>query len=159
LIPFPAWEGGMKTIALQSQSKKRILYIEDHKDSREMLAVMLRCDVYEVATATSAADGLSIARLEQFDLYILDSRFTDGTGLDLCRQIRAYDPGTPIIFYSSLAFASDIQAGLAAGAQHYLIKPDGIYSIEQSIAELLASATQARAYTQRRRNNYNEWFL
>jgi DNA-binding response OmpR family regulator len=132
--------------ALDTGATKRILYIEDHKDSREMIALMFGQAGYEVATANTVGDGLSLARLERFDLYILDSRFGDGTGVDLCRQIRAFDPDTPIIFYSSGAYRSDIEAGMAAGAQSYLIKPGGIEIIEQTVAELLAGTTQARAY-------------
>ena len=129
-----------------SQSKKRILYIEDHEDSRQMLSVLLGRAGYEVATATTVANGLILAGLERFDLYILDSRFTDGTGLELCRQIRAFDPDTPILFYSSAVYRSDIEAGIAAGAQGYLIKPTGIDIIEQTIAGLIVGATGARAY-------------
>jgi len=128
------------------RAKKRILYIENHEDSRQMLAVMLGYAGYEVATATNVVNGLSLARLERFDLYILDSIFSDGTGVDLCRQIRAFDPDTPIIFYSSAAYESDIKAGLAAGAQSYLTKPAGIFIIEQTIAELLARPVVVRAY-------------
>jgi DNA-binding response OmpR family regulator len=127
-------------------ARKRILYVEDYEDSREMLAVMLGRDGYEVAMATNITNGLNLAKLERFDLFILDSRFSDGDGVDLCRQIRAFDPDTPIIFYSSAAYASDIEAGMAAGAQLYLTQPNGIFILEQTIAGLLASATEARDY-------------
>lgn len=129
-----------------SPARKRILYIEDHKDSRHMLTVLLEYGGYEVVSANTVAGGLSLARLERFDLYILDSRFKDGTGVDLCRQIRALYPGSPIIFYSGSAFAYDIEAGMAAGAQHYLIKPEGLYMIEQTIAGLLVETTQPHVY-------------
>jgi CheY-like chemotaxis protein len=131
-----------------SQARKRILYIEDHEDSREMLRVLLEYGGYEVVTANTVAWGLSLAMFERFDLYILDSRFKDGTGTDLCRQIRAFHPDTPIIFYSSSAFDYDIEAGMAAGAQHYLIKPNGVYMIEQTITGLLGKTTDARTYIQ-----------
>lgn len=131
-----------------SGAAKRILYIENHEDSRAMLTILLGKAGFEVATATNVANGLSLARLERFDLYILDSIFSDGTGLDLCRQIRALDPLTPIIFYSSAAYESDIKAGMAAGAQGYLIKPTGIEIIEQTVIGLLAGTTAARAYAQ-----------
>ena len=124
---------------------KRILYIEDHQDSREMLTVILEYAGYKVVTAATIADGLNRARFEFFDLYILDSRFPDGTGVELCLQIRAFNPDTPIIFYSSAAYATDIAAGLAAGAQRYLIKPMGIYDIGQTVAELLANPLEARS--------------
>ncbi len=127
----------MTASSFGSQERERILYVEDNEDSREMLTVVLEMAGYRMATAESVATGLSLARLERFDLYILDSRFEDGTGLDLCRSIRAFDPDTPIIFYSSDAYARDIKAGLEAGAQYYLTKPAGIYDIEQTIKRCL----------------------
>jgi DNA-binding response OmpR family regulator len=131
----------MKTMACLSRSRKRILYIEDHEDSRQMLTMLLESKGYEMVTATTVAGGVSLAGVERFDLYILDSIFADGTGIDLCRQIRAFDPDTPIIFFSSAAYEYDIEAGKAAGAQYYLTKPTGILVIEQTIADLLASTT------------------
>ncbi len=136
----------MKAMAPVSRSRKRILYIEDQEDSRQMLTTLLELNGYEMATSTTVEGGVSLASLERFDLYILDSRFKDGTGLELCRRIRAFDPDTPIIFFSSAAYKTDIEAGKAAGAQHYLTKPTGIYVIEQTIAGLIASTTEARAY-------------
>jgi DNA-binding response OmpR family regulator len=136
----------MKETTPVSPAKKRILYIEDHEDSSHMLAVLLGCHGYKVATASTIASGLRSAAVEPFDLYILGSVFADGTGVDLCRQVRASHPDTPIIFYSSLAYAHDIAAGMAAGAQDYLVKPNGVYSIEQTIAGLLVGTTEARDY-------------
>jgi DNA-binding response OmpR family regulator len=133
----------MKTRAFGYTTPKRILYIEDDKDSREMLVILLEGAGYTMSTATSISEGLRVARPECFDLYILDSRFAGGSGVDLCRQIRAFDPVTPIIFYSSSAYSTDIADGLSAGAQEYLIKPMGIYTIIETIAEVLSEAKNA----------------
>jgi DNA-binding response OmpR family regulator len=130
----------MITIARDFAPPKRILYIEDDQDSREMLVWMLKKDGYVLKTATSVAEGCCLAKFERFDLIILDVKFNDGCGVDLCRQIRDFDLFTPIIFYSGSAYPSDIAAGLAAGAQQYLTKPMGIYTIKQNIAEMMAEA-------------------
>lgn len=127
----------MKTKNSISRKGRRLLYVEGDNDSREMLTLLLERAGYQVSCANSVTEGLSLARPGDFDLYILDSRLEDGTGNELCRQIRASDQLTPIIFYSSLAYPWDIKAGLAAGAQAYLVKPMGIYTIVQTIAELL----------------------
>lgn len=129
---------------------RRILNIEDDQDSRVMLALTLENAGYAMSSANSVAEGLNLARLERFDLIILDVRFNDGSGVDLCRQIRAFDSLIPIIFYSGSAYPSDIAAGLAAGAQQYLTKPMGIYTIHQTIAGLLNEAKNARVAVQRR---------
>jgi DNA-binding response OmpR family regulator len=134
--------------ARASPARKRILYIEDHEDSRHMLAALLGIAGYEVISAATVAEGLGLAMLERFDLYVLDSRFKDGTGVDLCRKLRALHPETSIIFYSSSAYPYDIEAGMAAGAQRYLIKPNGVYTIEQTIAGLLVGTTEAQGCVQ-----------
>jgi two-component system OmpR family response regulator len=138
----------MNTINVEGAPPSRILYVEDHADSRVMLGSLLKYAGYAVSTAASIAEGLSLATQERFDLYILDSRFADGSGVGLCRQIRAFDPLTPIIFYSSGAYKDDIAAGMAAGAQAYLIKPLGIYTISQTIAELLNGAKNVQVDVQ-----------
>lgn len=135
----------VETTRIRSK-QERILYVENHEDSREMLAVTLSHAGYKVATAATVTDGLSLASLKQFDLYILGSRFTDGNGIDLCRRIRALDTDIPILFYSSDAYESDIKAGMAAGARDYLTQPNGIDVIEQIIVGLLADTVKTRVY-------------
>ena len=130
-------------------TRKRILYVEHHDDIREMLATLFGHAGYEVATAATATEGMSRRALpERFDLFILESVYPDVPGVDLCRQIRALDSATPILFFSSAVYPKDIAAGIAAGAQNYLTKPDGLAVIEQTIAGLLAVTTGAQAYVQ-----------
>lgn len=128
----------------ESAYPRCILYVEDNEDARDMLTCLLNNAGYAVTTATSIADGLSLHKRKHFDLCILDSRFADGSGVELCHQLRAFDPVTPIIFYSGACSSSDIAAALAAGAQHYLTKPMGIYTINQTIARLLTEVKNAR---------------
>ena len=101
----------------------RILCVDDNEDTGFMLSHLLGLE-YEVTTATSVAEAIRLVGNERFDLYVLDNRFHDGTGVELCRKIRATDRQTPIIFYSGAAYESDKEAGLAAGAQAYVTKPE-----------------------------------
>jgi len=125
-------------MASDMRAKKQILYVEEQEDSRLMLTWLLERKGYQVATASTPAEALRLARLQWFDLYILETRFPDVSGVELCRQIRAFDSQTPILFYSSAAYSKDIAAGLAAGAQRYLVKPMDIYIIEEVITGMLA---------------------
>lgn len=117
-------------------TKQRILCVEDNEDTCLMLSFLLGQAGYEVRQADSFAEGLRLTKSERFDLYILDNRFADGTGLELCGRIRELHPATPIIFLSGLAHESDRQRGLKAGAQAYLIKPDGISKLVETIRRL-----------------------
>ncbi|MGI8468266.1 MAG: response regulator transcription factor [Pyrinomonadaceae bacterium] len=69
-------------------------------------------------------DTFQLVENEYFDLYLLDSRFSDGSGVELCQKLRETFPQKLIIFYSGDAYESDKQKGLAAGADVYLTKPN-----------------------------------
>ena len=115
----------------------RVLYVEDHVESCELLALWLSRSGYEVVAANTVSDGLRLARSGTFTIYILSGHLIDGTGLDLCRQIRIFDSDTPIIFYSALTRDSDLAAAINAGAQAYLILPDDFERIEPTIKQLV----------------------
>jgi DNA-binding response OmpR family regulator len=59
----------------------RILYVDDHEDSRWMMKVLLEMWNYEVALADAADDGLHLAQSEHFDLYFLGTHLPDESGL------------------------------------------------------------------------------
>jgi len=128
------------------RDKKRILFVDDHEDTLEMVALQLTG--YEIISARDFAEGLLLAHQRYFDLYILDSWLPDGTGVELCRHIREFDPHTPILFYSGLAAERNAQAGLNAGAQAYLTKPvdsDELYLvIAQAVFAVGERAIEAR---------------
>ena len=116
----------------------RILYVEEHAESCELLTLWLSAYGYELVTANTLSDGLGLAKSGAFSVYILSGKFIDGTGLDLCRRIRMFDLTTPIVFYSALSRDSDLVAAVNAGAQAYLIKPNDFEQIEPTIRRLLA---------------------
>jgi len=60
------------------------------------------------------------AKQSSFDLYLMDHALTDGSGINLCRQIRSFDPKTPIVFYSGYADEEHQKAALDCGAQYCL---------------------------------------
>jgi DNA-binding response OmpR family regulator len=121
------------------KTKPRILFVDDHDDTRFMVTVLLARSDYEVMTADCVASGLKLAQQEAFDLYLLDNRFPDGTGQDLCEKIRIFDQTTPIIFYSGEAYNGDKRRALSYGAQGYVEKPD-IDGLPKAIARVMQAA-------------------
>jgi len=115
----------------------RILYVEEHAESCELLALWLSAYGYELVIANTLSDGVGLAKSGAFGVYILSGKFIDGTGLDLCRRIRMFDSTTPIVFYSALSRDADLVAAVNAGAQAYLIKPNDFEQIEPTIRRLL----------------------
>src|SRR5215207_3617575 len=108
---------------MQSTHTPRVLYIEDHEDTRELVTLVLEQRSYEVVTGSTIESGVALAGSQQFDLYLLDSWLPDGSGLDLCKRIREFDKATPILFYSAAAYENDRDLAINSGAQAYLIKP------------------------------------
>ena len=102
--------------------QKRILCVDDTPDVREMLCALLTHHGYRTQAVDNFASAIDLARREPFDLYILDSRFPGGSGLDLCCDLRVITHA-PIIFYSGAVFPADHHAALAYGAQAYVAKP------------------------------------
>jgi DNA-binding response OmpR family regulator len=116
------------------RKSKRILFVEDHEDTWEM--VELKLQKYKLTFARDFDDGLRLARRGYFDLYILDNWLPNGSGIGLCRLIREFDPHTPILFYSAAAYERDIQEALRSGAQGYLVKPVHLDELELMVARL-----------------------
>jgi len=108
---------------MQLTTVPRVLYIEDHEDTRELVTLVLEQRSYEVVTGSTIESGVALANSQDFDLYLLDSWLPDGSGLDLCKQIREFDQATPILFYSAAAYEIDRDLAMRSGAQAYLIKP------------------------------------
>jgi len=119
------------------RKRKRILFVEDDEDAREVVALNLAG--YKLICARNFEEGLRLSRGSDFDLYILDNWLPDGTGVELCRRIREFDQRTPILIYSAAAHERDIQEGLSAGAQVYLVKPVSFEELEEAVEKLTSS--------------------
>ena len=108
---------------MKRKTNLRVLYVEDDQDSQDMVEIILRFADIGVSAAGSIDSAWQRAMSESFDLYLLDGKVKDGTTLGLCGKLREHSPDTPILFYSGLAGQDDIQNGLKAGANGYLVKP------------------------------------
>src|SRR5688500_6126349 len=102
-----------------TDSKTRILCVEDNRDSREMIATLLReSDAdYDVTAVETAAEALALDGKNAFDLYILDIWLPGMDGVELCRRLRDRGVTEPIMFCSAMGVqAKDGDDVLSAGA-------------------------------------------
>jgi DNA-binding response OmpR family regulator len=127
-----------------SRIKCRVLCIDDHEDTSEMLKLLLAQGDYVVETAVSAKEALQLARSKEFDLYVLDRHLPDLSGLELFRQLTRLTPGVPCIFYSGDAYEIHRSEAMAAGADDYVAKPD-IDKLIESVRQLLSERECAAA--------------
>lgn len=118
-------------------ARKRILCTEDDPDSRDMIALLLRNNGFEVRCATNGNEALELAKTEHFDLLLLDNWMPGFSGVEVTRALRKFQLTTPIVFYSGAASDGDERAALEAGAQIYLKKPIGIESLIDEIRKLI----------------------
>ena len=127
-----------------SEAKCRILYVDDHEDSSEMLRLILAESDYEVLTAHNSEEALQLASMHSIDLYVLDKRLPDGSGLELLKKLNATTPGVPSIVYTGDAYETHREEALAAGADAYVTKPDIeklIATVHQFLAERECATT------------------
>jgi DNA-binding response OmpR family regulator len=115
-------------------SLARVLSVDDDADAGEMLSLLLKSYGIEITCAHSAQEAWPLITAEDFDLYLLDAWLPQLDGFELCRQIRAVDRKTPVLFYSGAAYEADRTKGMAAGANAYVVKPDVANLIETMTA-------------------------
>jgi two-component system, cell cycle response regulator DivK len=119
---------------------KKILTIEDHRDTRELLARILRYKGYEPLEAKGGYEGIAISLAEHPDLVLMDLILPDLHGLDAAKQIKA-NPETaqiPIVAYTAW-YQRDMRAkALEAGIAEYLVKPVPTEALIEVIERLTA---------------------
>jgi DNA-binding response OmpR family regulator len=127
----------------------RILFVEDHEDTRDLLVLVLNQFNYHVITTSTVAGAMALASAEKFDLFVFDSMLPDGTGFELCKLIRRTNDSTPILFYSALAYEKDRNEAFRLGAQRYLVKPVAMALLCETVAELIGLSRATGRYNPR----------
>lgn len=118
--------------------RPRILFVDDHDDTRHLVPAVLGAQGYETVTARSLREAFSLATSEEFDLFLLDFLYVDGTGKELCEKIREFDKETPVLFFSG-SHPQVQQEALSCGAQGFVLKPD-FDALRSEISRILGRA-------------------
>jgi CheY-like chemotaxis protein len=125
-------------VSNDERAKPRILHVDDDPDVRLLMAGSLQEFGYSVLTAGTVNEALQLAKETSFDLCILDVRLPDGTGIELCQQLRSLQPDVPIVYYTAYADDQSQQEALSVCGDAYLRKPASINEWEKTIKDLLA---------------------
>lgn len=99
------------------------LVVDDDAEISKLLARYLTEQGFRVTTAGSRREFLDRLAADRFDIVILDVLLPDGSGLELCRQLRATAPQVPVILVTALREEVDRIIGLEIGADDYIGKP------------------------------------
>lgn len=101
----------------------QVLVVDDDSEIRKLLARYLREQGFRVLIASTCAEVREKVVTNRIDLIVLDVMLPDGSGLDLCRDLRASRSAIPIILLTALKEDIDRIIGLEFGADDYLGKP------------------------------------
>ena len=102
---------------------KKILIVEDDQLLNRTLAYNLTSDGYEVISVFNFDSAVRKLRENEFDVALLDINLPDGSGLDLCEEIRNRGQHTYIIFITANDKESDMLKGYEVGGADYVTKP------------------------------------
>ena len=118
----------------------RILIAEDEPDIRDLVAFTLRFAGHDVTPTSNGEEAFLRAFQVMPDLILMDVRMPKMTGYEACRAIKA-DPALkdiPVVFLSAKGQDTEIQAGMEAGAEEYLLKPFAPDQLTLRVNEILA---------------------
>jgi CheY-like chemotaxis protein len=139
---FSAWRGQEIGTAFEvtggqagKNGKRRILVVDDHKDTLRSMILLLRRLGYEVLAAENMMDALRIVEEQSFDILLSDIGLPDGNGLELLKRIRQ-TRSVPALAISGFGMDEDVERSLDAGFSDHLTKPVSIDRLSAAIAEL-----------------------
>lgn len=103
---------------------KKILIVEDHADIRRLIRMTLEFENYAIFEAADGERGLYMAQEVKPDLVLLDVMMPGGIdGLTVCRLLKAQPNPPRILLLTARGRSEDLQEGVLAGSDAYLVKP------------------------------------
>lgn len=113
----------------------RVLVVEDDPRVAALLERALRENGHLARSARTGGQGLELARLQSWNVIVLDFMLPDMDGLAVCRDLRASGSRVPILFLTARDAVADRVAGLDSGADDYLTKP---FALDEFLARVRA---------------------
>lgn len=118
------------------QIDMRVLIADDHDEVRDLLTRTLRREGHETLTAATAKDAREKLENGLVDVIILDVALPDGSGIDVCRDLRRAGISTPVLLLTAHAAVPERVAGLDAGADDFLGKPFAVSELRARVRAL-----------------------
>ena len=121
-------------------SASSILIADDDEDIRALVSTVLTKAGFHAEAVAGGVPALAAARAQQPQVFVLDVRMPDLSGLEVCRQLRAASDtaGAPILLISAESSTADVAAAYEAGCDDYLPKPfsprELVYRVDQLLA-------------------------
>ena len=120
-------------------AKPKLIIVDDDRETRELLAMALQMEDFEVTQAANGLRLISTLHVDQPDLILLDVNMSWIDGFELCRAVRKNEDfkDIPVIFISARSSTADVKRGIEAGAADYFTKPIELQTLIARIKELI----------------------
>jgi DNA-binding response OmpR family regulator len=128
-----------------SEPKRKVIIVDDDRETRELLNLALSREGFDVSEAANGLRLISNLHVDRPDLILMDVNMSWIDGFELCRSVRKNPQfhDIPIVFISGRTAPSDIKRGLDAGASDYFTKPVELRRLVKRIHELISARTQS----------------
>lgn len=113
----------------------KVLVVEDEEKIGDFIHKGLKAEFFVVDRARDGEHGLYLAKLNDYDIIILDNMLPKKSGIEVCKELRAFGKKTPILILSVKTETAQKVTLLDAGADDYLMKP---FSFEELLARMRA---------------------
>jgi DNA-binding response OmpR family regulator len=129
----------MTTSRSDDPPRRSAIIVDDDRDTREMLAMALQIEGYEVTQAANGVKLISSLHVHRPDILLLDVNMSWIDGFELCRAVRRNEQfrTLPVLFVSARKARVDVEAGLASGADGYFTKPIDFDALLVRMGELV----------------------
>ncbi|HSP78900.1 MAG TPA: response regulator [Myxococcaceae bacterium] len=123
--------------------KPKVTIVDDDRDTRELLALALESEGFEVFAAANGLRLIASLQLKRPDVILMDVNMSWIDGFELCKAVKKNEHfrDIPVIFISGRGDPEDRQRGLEAGAADYFVKPLDLHALIQRIRELIPATT------------------
>jgi DNA-binding NtrC family response regulator len=118
----------------------RILVVDDEQSMREMLAIMLRKEGYEIVTADGRGQAAAVLGNETVDMVITDVKLRDGDGIEILRHVKAVSPETIVIVMTAFGTTEIAVAARKLGAEAYVLKPFDVDELRIVVRDAIANS-------------------
>ncbi len=122
-----------------SQSKPKVLVVDDDSSLREFLEIFLAKEGYKVDSAASGEEAVKKVEKGGYSLVITDVRMPGMDGVELLKGIKALDPGLPVVLITAFASLDAAVVAMKEGAWDYLTKPFRIEELREVIENAISS--------------------
>ena len=120
---------------IESKNSHRVLVVDDEKSISDLIATSLRFVGFDVRTAATGSEALTVAEEFKPQAVVLDVMLPDLDGFEVCRQLRSEGLNVGVLFLTAKDGMEDKVAGLTIGGDDYMTKP---FSLEELVARLRA---------------------